>query len=439
MNRMINEKDISSTIQDFETLCFYILENKLALTPGGALGKKACFDLNGQMIHPAPDAKITNQMNKYPSIALYLNIALETRLLEPSIGARQKAALIATESYGEFQKMSEYTKYLFILLGWMRYINTDKLYGNATNMGWFDTSLIQEIIEQAGNTQPSDAVFKRKERYEYFRDSPIERLMNECTLLSHHLRDLGLVGYHDEDIEKLYGYKNVINKAWFTELGAIISVACSTRRFSWINYLTDDCVFDDGDEIEIYENDFEQNPPGSAGFLEPFVSCFPDNEIDAEIINKFLFPQLDSQPDDLVYEFRVSFGRGCYREISCGGYCTFESLHLAIQYAFDFDNDHLYEFFLDGNRWSRQSIKAPNCSEPPFADEILICDARLRVKQRILYLFDFGDRWMFDVKLLSINKSEDVPKHPIITKSVGESPEQYPTYDDDYDEEWDEE
>ena len=438
MNRIINEKDISSTVRDFDILCSYIAANKPALTAGGALGKKACFELNSSMAYPGADAKITHQMKKYPSIALYLTIALETGLIEPGTGTGQKAAITMTESYAVFQQMSEYSKYLFILLAWMRYIDTDVLYGDTMNRGWFDTSLIERTIEQAGNTRSPGNVVQRDSRYDFFRSDPIQQLMNECTLLLHHLRDLGLVGYHDEDTEKLYEYLTVVNKVWFTELGAILSVACSTRRFSWINVMKADSVLNDDHEIEVYENDFGQNPPGSAGFLEPFVACFPENEIDADIINQLLFPKSGLQPNDVVYEFRVSLARDCYREILCGGSHTFEDLHLAIQKAFDFDNDHLYAFYLDGKKWSRRSVNAPYSNEPPYTDDVLICEANLRVKQRITYLFDFGDQWMFDVVLLSVKSSESIPTRPVIIKSVGEAPEQYPSYDDDWDEECDE-
>ena len=438
MSRIIMDRDISSTVRDFEMLCSYIVANKLPLTPGGALGKKACFDLNSGMAYPVPDAKITNQMYKYPSITLYLTIALATRLLEPGMCTGQKAALTATESYTAFQQMSEYTKYLFIFLAWMRYINTDALYGDSMNRGWFDTSLIELTIEQAGNTRAPGTVIQRSERYDYFLSDPIQHLMNECILVLHHLRDLGLIGYHEEDMEKLYGYRTVLNKVWFTELGAILSAACSTRRFSWVNVLEADSVFNDDHEIEVYENDFDQNRPGSTGFLKPFLSCFPENEIDTDTINRLLFPQSGSQPKDLVYEFRVSLARDCYREILCGGDYTFEDIHLAIQNAFDFDNDHLYAFYLDGKERSRRSVNAPYSNEPPFTDEVLISEVGLRVKQRFLYLFDFGDQWRFDVTLLSIKSSEDVPTRPVIVKSVGEAPEQYPLYDDDWDEEWNE-
>ena len=45
------------------------------------------------------------------------------------------------------------------------------------------------------------------------------------------------------------------------------------------------------------------------------------------------------------------------------------------------------------------------------------------------YLFDFGDRWEFDVTLEQIDPSMVVEK-PVILEIHGEPPEQYPRWDD---------
>ena len=442
MNRVINEKDIVSTVRDFETVCSYIVANKLKLTAGGALGKKACFELNSQMAYPVPVEKGTYQMSNYPSIVLYLTIALETGLLEPGEGTGKKAAITMTELYSAFQQMSVYSKYLCIFLAWMRYIDADSLYGHEMNRRWFSPSLIEESFDQISAVQTPGAVYKRdRSPHYYMKEEPLQELMHKCVLLLYHFRDLGLIGYYDKHIVKMEFYRTLLNELWFTELGVILTGACSIRRFSWVNMQEYEVIFDSDEEEEIYENDFKQNPPGSPGFFEPFLSCFPENEIDTEAINQLLFPQAQAgiQSDDVLYEFRVSLSNKCYREILCRGHHTFEDLHLAIQDAFDFDNDHLYSFYLDGKKWSSRSINHPYCDEPPYSDDVLIGGAGLRIKQKILYLFDFGDEWKFNVTLLSIKRSEDLPLHPVISKSVGDAPDQYPSYDDDRDDDWDEE
>ena len=136
-----------------------------------------------------------------------------------------------------------------------------------------------------------------------------------------------------------------------------------------------------------------------------------------------------------LYEFRVQLGPDCYRVIQCSGNHTFDDFHRVIQVAFAFDDDHLYSFFMDGKRWSDNSIKSPRDGEPPSAGEVRIYQANLREKQKFLYLFDYGDEWLFQITVTAIRETDTIPLRPQIVKSLGESPEQYPDMDDD--DEWD--
>ena len=58
-----------------------------------------------------------------------------------------------------------------------------------------------------------------------------------------------------------------------------------------------------------------------------------------------------------TYTFHVSipgFGR-VWRKIEMEVNQTLEDLHLAIQAAFDFDDDHLYSFFMSGRAWDEST------------------------------------------------------------------------------------
>ena len=437
MNYVINENDMLNTIQDFETLCSCVAANKPTLTPKGSLNTKTCFDMNSRMVYPVQNVKKTDWMQKYPSIVLYFSIAMESGLLETNPGSGQKLVAAISDSYAIFQQMSKSSKYLFIFLAWMRHANADEWYASPMNRKWFDPGLIELTFEQFGNAPQPAAIYRKGSFNSYFGDEEkIHVLMNNCPIALCHLRDLGFIRYHDEDMEKLVVYryaKDVVNKVWLTELGITLSAACSTRRFSWVNTRHIDNLYIDPDYESVYENDFEQNPPGSIGFLKPFMSCFPEGEVDAETINQLLFPQIGPEADNTVYEFQVSLARDCYRIVKCRGTHTFEDLHLAIQHAFGFGDDHLYAFYMDGRKTSGHTIKAPFCQEPPSSDEVRIGEARLHVGKRILYLFDFGDDWRFGVTLLSISESDAFLLRPVITKWVGDSPEQYPNYDEDCD------
>ena len=55
----------------------------------------------------------------------------------------------------------------------------------------------------------------------------------------------------------------------------------------------------------------------------------------------------------------------------------------------------------------------------------------LRPRQEFMYLFDYGDEWRFKVRVHAINENADPDaEYPRPVESVGESPEQYPTWDE---------
>ena len=55
---------------------------------------------------------------------------------------------------------------------------------------------------------------------------------------------------------------------------------------------------------------------------------------------------------------------------------------------------------------------------------------KLKEKQKLYYLFDFGDDWWHELTVLKIQNSDGSKDYPRITRKAGESPEQYPDYEE---------
>ena len=49
----------------------------------------------------------------------------------------------------------------------------------------------------------------------------------------------------------------------------------------------------------------------------------------------------------------------------------------------------------------------------------------------MLFLFDYGDTWLFVVELIKFGKKEAKKKYPRVVKKVGLAPEQYPEVNED--------
>jgi hypothetical protein len=109
---------------------------------------------------------------------------------------------------------------------------------------------------------------------------------------------------------------------------------------------------------------------------------------------------------------------------------TLDDLHYAIQDAVEFDDDHLYEFFVARGRRSRNRVRF---TEENYGLDESIGDAYPDIKNyKLFYLFDYGDDWLFEVSKgrRKPRLAEEGVEYPRMVSESGKKPEQYP------DEEW---
>ena len=112
---------------------------------------------------------------------------------------------------------------------------------------------------------------------------------------------------------------------------------------------------------------------------------------------------------------------------------TLDHLHAAVLDAADFDSDHLYSFYLSGHAWDKDTEYAPQ--QARYSSRTRLVDLRLRLKQRWLYLFDYGDQHEFDVQLIATSPDMPHGQYPRLIEQHGQMPPQYPNWEDE-DEEW---
>lgn len=133
-----------------------------------------------------------------------------------------------------------------------------------------------------------------------------------------------------------------------------------------------------------------------------------------------------------LFQVVLKWDRKVWRTIEVRGDQTLDHLHLAIQHAFGWDNDHLYSFFMSGKRWDTATEYAdPRADDDPKADNVKIGALKLEPRKRFLYLFDYGDELLHDVWLVSVGAVEPRVKYPRVVKAHGDAPPQYPSYEDE--------
>lgn len=119
-----------------------------------------------------------------------------------------------------------------------------------------------------------------------------------------------------------------------------------------------------------------------------------------------------------------------YRMIEIESSSDLEALHLCIQDAVDFENDHLYEFFIANSIRSTEKKRFDDDNQGLW--EYSVGDLfPLPKHKKLFYLFDYGDSWYFRITKLrkKIEQKEAGVSYPRVIEKVGKNPEQYPDYE----------
>lgn len=127
-------------------------------------------------------------------------------------------------------------------------------------------------------------------------------------------------------------------------------------------------------------------------------------------------------------------GRDVYRNIEICGAHTLDQLCEVILDAFDFIDEHLYEFCMDNRMYSDFAYQSNPEEEGELSTDITLDEVGLIKGQKFSLHYDFGDDWMFTI---TVSKISEVEKNftPRVVKSKG-SIQQYPDWDEEdfYDE-----
>jgi Plasmid pRiA4b ORF-3-like protein len=158
-------------------------------------------------------------------------------------------------------------------------------------------------------------------------------------------------------------------------------------------------------------------------------------------------PRSSLKPPTYTFRVRILGGfyaprnaRQIWREIELASNQTLADLGDAIPEAFDFDDPHLWAFFLSGKPWDQATEYAPEPQPDLFGGRRPKAAARLPIRElpagkEFLFIFDFGDEWHFRITLARTSDSlEPRARYPRITARHGQSPPQYPDLEDEEEE-----
>lgn len=157
--------------------------------------------------------------------------------------------------------------------------------------------------------------------------------------------------------------------------------------------------------------------------LQPY---FPDWQ------QVFTLPQHEFQAG--MHLFKVSLGKA-WRRLAISGEESLYELGQLILRSVNFDSDHLDKFIYKNQLGRTVEVFHPYIDDADLlTDQVRVGDLPLAEGATMIYVFDFGDWWEFEVQLETVQAAPGKQRRSNIAEileSHGDAPPQYPNWDED--------
>lgn len=150
-------------------------------------------------------------------------------------------------------------------------------------------------------------------------------------------------------------------------------------------------------------------------------------------------PKGRAPAEGTTHVLRASLKPKLYRDVEIGSTASLAALAEAIVGAFEFDFDHAYGFYgkFAGN-YQASPEKYELFADMENADsnagsvqKTAVSKAFAKAGKKMLFLFDYGDEWRFQVELVAVGEKAPKVRYPRLVATNGDAPEQYPDEDDE--------
>ncbi len=135
----------------------------------------------------------------------------------------------------------------------------------------------------------------------------------------------------------------------------------------------------------------------------------------------------------MVYKIRVisNVEENVIRDIAIDKTDCLEDLHNAIANTFGYDGGEMASFYMSDEEWNQgEEFPLFDMSETPGEKtqmrEIKISDVLTRENDKLIYVYDFFNMWMFYVELKETNNEEPHQYLPYLIFSLGNIPNNAP-------------
>lgn len=392
--QVIGEEGPGTILRDFDTLLDFVgLEGIQVTDAQHFLPVKALPQFNAKLTHPIPLGLKRAQQKSYPHIHGLYWLLRATGLSYVDEGGAKPRLVLDEEALQSWRGLNPTERYFTLLETWLLHARPEII---GERGGWYSYPALSwadffQRIPDAGLTIAGDD--RAEGHLKYFPGLQSVAL----------LELFGLLRVEHGRPEAKKGWRIV--RLFRTELGdALLALLVRTL----------------GEPEYMYR--FAEETDLAYGVLQAIVEPFFP-----EFQNNLVLPGFEFQ--DGTYVFKVSLVE-IWRRIAIPARLTLDNLAAAILNAYEFDFDHLWRFSYQTRFGWPMHVHHSYMDEGPWTDEELIGDLPLKAGERMVFLYDFGDNWEFDVALERIDPVDPDIQKPVVLESHGEAPEQYPSWED---------
>lgn len=401
--KFISNEKLKDFLSDFDKFVNYLCTKDVTLGKATKyISTKFLFEMNELMsVRQEGVTPKSNQLS-YPMLHLFYNLIVESKLFAEAKIKGGKLGLKPTKRVEMFKELNGLEKYIFLLeILWVD-CNFEKL--QFQSFCKLDVFLVLIRMEKFLGKKANKSIV-------------IDEGTRDISTILLYLSYFGIMDViEDEQMKLRYKITQIffVKEATLTPVGVrIIKILDKKRNLA-------DWNINHRKEYGEWNVEFDEE------FFIPFKNIFEDVELEKTL------PRRETPFKDGLYTFKVSLDKNTWSKIQLSEHHTLHDLHNLIQEAFQFDNDHMYSFFMDGKAWSKYEVKSPFEDEGPSADEVEIGELDLIEKQSFLYIFDYGDVWRFNIEIFEIKNEDRLKFIPKIIESIGKPPQQYPNQDDEW-------
>ncbi|MDJ0707198.1 MAG: plasmid pRiA4b ORF-3 family protein [Leptolyngbyaceae cyanobacterium MO_188.B28] len=394
----IDAQHPGAILHDFHVLLEFLSPNGTEVSQANNfLPMKSLNDLNQRLSHPVTVNLKRPQQKSFPYIhGLYLLLRTSGLTLVKAKGKKQR--LVIDEAVlNNWRQLNPTEQYFTLLETWLLWSNDAVLGEHPVPFdAFYRCNQLWSMIPEEGLTF----------------DNPNERDTFLHYIKPHHaaLFDLfGFITIQPGPVDKGWQIKGLTRSRFGNAMMKVLMQA----------------VIERGNTVQS-QTEFDFTYGALQPVFQPFFPQWRQN---------LVIPAGEFQEG--AYIFKVSILK-VWRRIAIPNTLTLDDLSTAILNAFEFDFEHLYQFSYKDRFGILQTVISPEVSSPPYTTETLVGDLPLEPGASMTYLYDFGDRWEFQVQLEEINPPDPELSQPQVLATHGEAPQQY--WDEDgWNGGWDEE